>query len=479
MKALVATLPRRLGWSVLAFALAAAFGLWLLQAATAGGVIVSDGQLLTHLLLGPMVCAVVVILMTSLFARPPAQVAAAPVSAAPVHAVPAPVAAKPFMAQVVGLQWLNPLQRKDYPTQWQLLWTLGLVKPNANDELVAEDRERYSKVQPLAPVVSADGTSLEDFLFRYLDKLLSQLHDAYFADPRAFYNACEPQERLRRTLANIYIVCALPAGLDDEKVVKGIANRIAATFDLGEKRPNVRVVPGDAEVGKAALSFAFDYLRMYPEQSVWLLGWDAPSHPADGQLNENLVWMVLAGPECATGREPLAWIGHPASADMQDFEPSKDAPRAVQAWKAAFERALANVDKHELAPGYVVHDAGPSSERIGSLAQTLSTECIDFDMSRQAFNAGTFFEDAGACSSLTWLTLAIGHTKHFGPAALVAFTGEKKVAALAAVSPAGTSSLQPGNPWFRASSEAHSYLPWWGRLLDKGTATIETQGFSA
>lgn len=34
----------------------------------------------------------------------------------------------PFTAQVVGLQWLNPLQRRDYPTQWQLLWTLGLAK---------------------------------------------------------------------------------------------------------------------------------------------------------------------------------------------------------------------------------------------------------------------------------------------------------------------------------------------------------------
>ncbi|MFA6069728.1 MAG: virulence factor, partial [Janthinobacterium sp.] len=32
--------------------------------------------------------------------------------------------AQPFMAQVVGVQWLNPLQRQDYPTEWQLLWTL-------------------------------------------------------------------------------------------------------------------------------------------------------------------------------------------------------------------------------------------------------------------------------------------------------------------------------------------------------------------
>ncbi|MDS0796468.1 virulence factor, partial [Burkholderia pseudomultivorans] len=40
-----------------------------------------------------------------------------------------PVQEKSFAAQVVGLEWLNPLQRRDYPTEWQLLWTMGLVKP--------------------------------------------------------------------------------------------------------------------------------------------------------------------------------------------------------------------------------------------------------------------------------------------------------------------------------------------------------------
>lgn len=35
--------------------------------------------------------------------------------------------AKPLVAQVVGLIWLNPLQRMDYPTEWQLLWAQGLL----------------------------------------------------------------------------------------------------------------------------------------------------------------------------------------------------------------------------------------------------------------------------------------------------------------------------------------------------------------
>src|SRR5438445_7109693 len=36
-------------------------------------------------------------------------------------------------ALVLGVQWLNPLMWRDYPTQWNLLWAQGLAQPNAND----------------------------------------------------------------------------------------------------------------------------------------------------------------------------------------------------------------------------------------------------------------------------------------------------------------------------------------------------------
>ena len=58
--------------------------------------------------------------------------------------LPRNTAHAPFRAQVVGLQWLNPLQRLDYPTEWQLLWTLGLVKPNKNDDMVRTDPRGFS-----------------------------------------------------------------------------------------------------------------------------------------------------------------------------------------------------------------------------------------------------------------------------------------------------------------------------------------------
>ena len=63
----------------------------------------------------------------------------------------------PFRAQVVGVQWLNPLIRRDYPTEWQLLWTLGLSKPNEGDFQVKDKPKKFSTVQPIVSIVSNIG----------------------------------------------------------------------------------------------------------------------------------------------------------------------------------------------------------------------------------------------------------------------------------------------------------------------------------
>jgi hypothetical protein len=47
-------------------------------------------------------------------------------------------AAKAPAAVVLGVQWLNPLMWRDYPTQWNLLWVQGLAQPNANDRQAAK-----------------------------------------------------------------------------------------------------------------------------------------------------------------------------------------------------------------------------------------------------------------------------------------------------------------------------------------------------
>ncbi|MGN7985661.1 virulence factor, partial [Burkholderia sp. 22313] len=59
---------------------------------------------------------------------------------------------KPFVAQVVGLMWLNPLQRMDYSTEWQLLWTQGLSEPNKNDDMVRTDPKSFTTLQSVAGI---------------------------------------------------------------------------------------------------------------------------------------------------------------------------------------------------------------------------------------------------------------------------------------------------------------------------------------
>ena len=83
----------------------------------------------------PMLAAVALYALLTACAVKPAQKEDDP---------PISTAHAPFRAQVVGLQWLNPLQRLDYPTEWQLLWTLGLVKPNKNDDMVRTDPRGFS-----------------------------------------------------------------------------------------------------------------------------------------------------------------------------------------------------------------------------------------------------------------------------------------------------------------------------------------------
>ena len=109
---------------------------------------------------------------------------------------PMPVA-RPFMAQVVGLQWLNPLQRRDYPTQWELLWMLGLVKPNSDDEMVKEKPDKYSRLQSIASIAAGnDGSeSFDGYHEKYISKLMSLLHDVYYSDPEYFYNVHSAEDK--------------------------------------------------------------------------------------------------------------------------------------------------------------------------------------------------------------------------------------------------------------------------------------------
>jgi hypothetical protein len=400
-----------------------------------------------------------------------------------------------FLAQVVGLQWLNPLQRRDYPTEWQLLWTLGLTRPNIDDNKVKENPEKYGSLQVIGSVaIGNDGE--ETFIGyhqKYLDELIILFHDIYFSNSRYFYNAHSLQDKSTwRELAGIHVEYALPMGkLDPVEAGDYTKNLIRRVFQIGNINfpnawskstpPDVRVTMGGPNAGFSSLSAALDYLQVHPNETVWAMNWDAPSRPKDKQLNENMVLLVLAGPNYKTEREPLAWIGYPVARSISEFEKKPDLPpRKAQAWKATINEAARNAGKEPMDIGYVIHDANlthpDSSERIGNLAQATYEEIREFDFAKQAFNTSALLGDMGAGSALTNVALGIAYANHIGKNVLVAGTTElAKPTAVVVVPPAKVRPIDHEKPWFRARGMNTVFLMWWGLRHD---APPGSQGYS-
>ncbi|MEJ7805571.1 MAG: virulence factor [Telluria sp.] len=491
MNNLIATRPRRFGWTVLAFGLAFGIALWLMSRAEATAPrIFSDGEFMSRLLILPTLFAGVVLTLTSAFAAPP--VVAAPTAAPKTASAPT----KPFMAQVVGVQWLNPLQRRDYPTEWQLLWTLGLVRPNKDDDMLKAEPKLFSKVQAVASIANGNNgkESFEGFHEKYVEELIYLFRDIYFSDSRYFYNAhSRDDKKTWRELAGIHVEYALPEGRLAPVVAADFTREtIIAAFDIGNKSfpnswtrstpPDVRVTMGGANAGFTSLSAGLAYLQAHPKETVWVMNWDAPSFPPkDEQINENMVLLVLAGPDYNTERAPLAWLGHPASKKVADFEAKKGMPpRGVQAWKATLDAATHNAGKQDTDIGYVIHDANntnpASSDRLASLAQTLTTELVEFDFMKQTFNTPALLGEMGAGTTLTNVALGIAYANHFGKHVLVAGTTDAtQPTAMLVTPPAKVRPIDPAAPWFRARGGNTVFLPWWGLRPD---AKVGSQGFS-
>ncbi|MFM2089383.1 MAG: hypothetical protein RLZZ237_4252 [Pseudomonadota bacterium] len=418
---------------------------------------------------------------------------------------PAPVASaasavqeavkQPYMAQVVGVQWLNPLQRRDYPTQWQLLWTLGLVKPNPDDDMVREKPEKYMKLQSIASIAAGNEGSetFDGYHEKYIKKLFNLIHDVYYSDPEYFYNVHSAENKSRwRELAGIHIEYALPEGkLDPLESGAFLQDYVRSTFSIGNPSfptlwtrstlPDVRVTMGGPNAGFTSLSATLDYLQKHPKETVWAMNWDAPSRPKDRQINENLVLLVLAGPDYQTERAPLAWLGYPVTKNVGAFEAKQGEPsRSVQAWTAAIGEAAGKINRQETDIGYVIHDAGNTSKdvsgRIGPLAQMLTMQLPEFDFLKQSFNMPALLGETGAGTALTNVALGIAYAHHFGKPVLVAGTSDLAApVALVVAPPAVVRPIQADKPWFRARSGNYAYLPWWGLRHD---AREYYQGFS-
>ena len=482
---------RQFVYSILAFIVAVAVSVWMTARASVDAAqSLTDGQLLTRLVVIPAGFATLTFGVMKALAIQPAQAEGA--STAKLDPAPS----RPYMAQVVGLQWLNPLERMDYPTEWQLLWTLGLVKPNPGDDMVKMKPQKYTKLQAIVGIVDPDDgrDSFEAFHKKYVNKLINLYRDIYFMDSDYFYNAHNVKDKSTwRELAGIHVEYALPAGkLDPVRVTNTTRDVIIDNFDIGQPSfpdswtrstpPDVRVTPGGANAGFTSLSAALDYLQAHPKETVWVMNWDAPSYPPkDAQINENMVLLILAGPEFKTERAPLAWLGYPASAKVADFESDKGKPpRAIQAWKSAVEKAVHNAGKQTTDIGYVIHDASnnkaTASDRIAALARTVTEEMPELDFMKQAFNTPALLGEMGAGTALTNVALGIAYANHIGKNVLVAgTTDEAQPVATVVVPPAVVRPLRANEPWFRARGGGTAYLPWWGIRHDvKDT----TQGYS-
>jgi hypothetical protein len=480
---------RRAGWTLAAFFIAFGASLWIIWRAEADSDrLLSNGEIMTRLLLVPALFASFVLtIMSTLY---PARASATP-------AVPAtvPKETAPFMAQVVGLQWLNPLQRMDYPTEWQLLWTLGLAKHNENDSEVKENPQEYSKVQAIASVAVGDNgkMSFKHYHEQYLEQVMSLYRDIYFSDSKYFYNAHSLEDKsIWRELAGIHVEYALPNGkFDPVEITKYTQETIADAFDIGNTNfpnswtrstlPDVRITMGGPNAGFTSLTAGLDYLQAHPTETVWVMNWDAPSRPKDRQINENMVQLILAGPDYKTGRAPLAWLAYPATSKVADFESKPELPsRTVQAWKAALNKAVLNTGKQKSDIGFAIHDASNaspvSSDRIAGLAQTVTEELPELDFLKHTFNTPALLGDMGAGTALTNVALGIAYANHFGKTVLVAgTTDETQQVATLVVPPKVVRPIVPGKPWFRARGGNHVYLPWWGLRHDD---KIDIPGYS-
>ncbi|MGN7980244.1 virulence factor [Burkholderia sp. 22313] len=483
MKALIATWPRRVAIAVSTWLITAVLMATLMaHVAQPDPAHLEIGDWMKRFVVVPGLAALMVFLFTTAMMRPAQAIPAKEPAGDP--ALAAEESAKPFVAQIVGMVWLNPLQRMDYPTEWQLLWTQGLVAPNNNDDMVRTDPKSFATLQSIGALVYGNRgkETLRGFYRKYMFKFPLLLSSRYAANPKYFYTVAPNHKNDWRELAGIHVELAIPNRLDAVESESYLRDSIRRSFSIGNPHfptmwsrdtlPDIQVTQGGANAGFTSLNNALDYLQENPDKTAWAINWDAPSFPpTDAQINENLVVLFLAGPNFNTQREPLAWIGKAVTGNTHDFPPQVGTTRAVQAWKATIDQAARNAGVAVPDLQYIFHDAGKASDaassRIASLARTLTETLPEYDYTKQTFNTAALLGDMGTGSALTNVALAIGRINHFGGNALVAGTTDPEhPVAVVVRPPSKLTPVDPNQDWFRARGGNNAYLPWWGRRHD-------------
>ncbi|MBW9335856.1 hypothetical protein FEE59_20280 [Herbaspirillum sp. RU 5E] len=397
-----------------------------------------------------------------------------------------------FKAQVVGIQWLNPLIRRDYPTEWQLLWALGVVKPNLHDDEVQRDPAVFTTVQSIAPIAyGGRGSKFPLFFEGYVWNAIKPIGRGYAADGQYFYTIQPKKTERWKELHGIHVEFAIPdiSELPKDQAGDILRRAFEKEFEFANTELSTANIPADvnfikggASAGFASLSAGMDYLEAHPEKTVWVMNMDAPEFPEYGRISENCTLLILAGPKFNTGREPLAWIARPAVRRVEDFATTEGESRTASAWKGAIQSAAeqAKISPYEIR--YVIHDAGKGTEeagrRIGTLAQAMTQNLPELDVLKQTFNTPQLLGDMRAGTAITNVALAIAWAHHKGRPVMVAGTTEPDKATAVMVTPPDRARVfDPEKNWFRARGEGYAYLPWWGLRKDLDWSTY-MQGYS-
>jgi len=380
------------------------------------------------------------------------------------------------MAQVVGVIWLNPLCRRDYPTEWRILWTLGLIKSDQVCDWPGTSAMKPGAMRPALTVAGQNGDS-ETFHRThqsYIDEMFGLL-------ARGHFDGFGPGADIR----DIRVEYAIPAyRLDPAEVQEYVRGRLVREFAResapldgrgAQVWPRVNLTRGGANAGFASLNAAMDYLQENPDKSVWVMNWDAPDRPSKGkQSSENMALLVLAGPRYEAQCEPLAWIGRAVTGSIKNYVPRPGAVRAVEAWRDTVAMAAAYAHSEVANIDYVIHDAGAGSDaaaaRLGTLGRSLTEMLAAFDYRKQTFNTAARLGDMGAGSALTNVAMAIGRAHHVGNKVLVAGTTDsERPVGVVVVPPERPDGAALGAVQFRARSRSSGDLPWWGEAVTQAS----------
>ena len=384
-----------------------------------------------------------------------------------------------FAVQVMGVQWVNPVMRRSYPTQWNLLWALGVAKTDS-DDYGAKHNASYQPRDGTLPAVTAIAVndlkklSFANYFEGYLLKALNPYRVPYFVNNNGFYSI--KKDGSHRTWYDVSVWFAgssegNPKTLEEIVGVSiyDISDGVSRKFNPEDKHPTVHVVQG-VDAGFRSLSSAMDYLEANPDKTAWVMAMDAPDYPKYKQTTENCVLLILANANRPNERLPLALIHRVDDQPLAQFQNKPQASAAHQAWTAALAGAAEHGNKTLADVGMTFIDTGRGQDktrRLTAVSQALTQTQSDVDVKMRLFDMTARIGDGQAAMSVVNLAMGIAYSHERNKPVLVTDTADPAAAhAVLITPPPGHVAPDPNRRFSRATGEGRAYWPWWGARRD-------------